>query len=149
MGRFDDEDLDSRGTRAGGRSDLMEAVDMLGRRLGGAIVLAGLLIGVGVYWSSDEVEAPTYQAFAVDGELFRVNMDSGTIIACNAQQQCRIVLERGQDLAEDQDGSLFKIRVERNDEPPAAQPKQIAPPAPEAPAAPQPPAQPQPAQPKQ
>jgi hypothetical protein len=128
MSRFGDDDEPRLG-RAAGRSDLMDAVDMLGRRLGGAIVLAGLLIGVGVYWSGDEVEAPTYQAFAVDGELFRVNMDSGTIIACNAEQQCRIVLERGQDLADDQEG-LFKIRVERNDEPPAAQPKQIAPPAP-------------------
>ena len=90
------------------RSSLMEAVDLLGRRIGGAIVLAGALVGIGLYaggGSGDE--AQTYQAFAADGEVFRVNTDSGTIIACNATR-CMRILERGQDLAEDQGNTLFK-----------------------------------------
>ena len=113
-----DEDL-----RAGGRVEQAGALDMLGRRIGGAIVLAGALIGLGIYWSADTTEAPTYQAFAADGEVFRVNTDSGSIIACNATR-CTQILRRGQDLAEDQGNTLFRV-------PPAAQ---LPAPAPQQPA---------------
>ena len=96
---------DPRGDRG---FDLMGALDMLGRRLGGAIVLAGALIGVGIYWSGDTTEAPDYQAFAADGEVFRLNTDSGSIIACNAER-CTQILRRGQDLAEGQGNTLFRV----------------------------------------
>ncbi len=87
--------------------DMMGALDMLGRRIGGALVLAGALIGVGIYWSGDTIEAPDYQAFAADGEVFRLNLDSGSIIACNAER-CTQILRPGQDLAENQRDTLFK-----------------------------------------
>lgn len=94
---------------AGGseRWDPAQAVELLGRRLGGAILLAGALIGLGLYAGGGDSEGPNYQAFAADGEVFRVNMESGTIIACNADR-CTRILERGQDLAEDQANTLFK-----------------------------------------
>jgi hypothetical protein len=58
-----------------------------------------------------DVEAQTYQSFAVDGEVFRLNTDSGTLIACSATAPCRVVLQRGQDLAEDQNNTLFKSQA--------------------------------------
>ncbi|MFN3726551.1 MAG: hypothetical protein ACK4SZ_09615 [Allosphingosinicella sp.] len=87
--------------------DMMGALDMLGRRIGGALVLAGALIGVGIYWSGDTTEAPEYQAFAADGEVFRLNLDSGSIIACNAER-CTQILRPGEELAENQRDTLFK-----------------------------------------
>lgn len=93
-------------SRMESRSDLSDTIDLLSRRLAGAVMVAGALIGAGIYMSSGS-EPQTYQAFASGGEVFRVNTDSGTIIACNAQR-CMKVLERGQDLAEDQGNSLFK-----------------------------------------
>ncbi|HEX8537284.1 MAG TPA: hypothetical protein VF664_07450, partial [Cystobacter sp.] len=63
------------------------------------------------------------------GEVFRVNTESGTIIACNSVR-CTIILERGQDLAEGQGNSLFKLP------PPPAQPAaQLPAPAPQQPGA--------------
>lgn len=87
--------------------DMMGALDMLGRRIGGALVLAGALIGVGIYWSGDTREAPEYQGFAADGEVFRLNLDSGSIIACNAER-CTQILRPGEELAENQRDTLFK-----------------------------------------
>ena len=123
------ENFDDDEPRTSVRSELMESVDLLGRKLGAAIMIAGGLIGAGIYASSGGDEAQTYQAFAADGEVFRVNTDSGTIIACNANR-CTRILERGQDRAEDQGNSLFKS-------PPALAPP-AAQPAPAAPAAQQP-----------
>lgn len=93
--------------RESGRGDMAQLVEMLGRRVSGAIVLAGALIGIGIYAGGDEVEAPKYHAFAADGEVFRLNTESGTVIACNANR-CTRILERGQDLAEDGGNTLFR-----------------------------------------
>ena len=100
-------DLDDDEPRTGFRSELMESVDLISRKLGAAIMIAGGLIGAGIYFSGGGDEAPTYQAFAADGEVFRVNTDNGRIIACNANR-CTQILEHGQDLAEDQANTLFK-----------------------------------------
>ena len=84
----------------------MDVLDLLGRRLGGAIVIAGALVGIGLYAGSGE-DGPKYQAFAADGEVFRVNTESGTIIACNASR-CARILQRGQELEDGAGNSLFK-----------------------------------------
>lgn len=120
------------------RSDIVDAIDQLSRRLSGALVIAGGLIAFGIYSGGDE--APKYQAFAADGEVFRVNTESGTIIACNGPR-CMRILERGQDLVQDQGNTLFKA-------PPAPAPPAAQLPAPAAPqqAAPAAPAPGQPAQ---
>ena len=144
-GDMDDERGTGRpGTRDRGPVDVMSALDMLGRRIGGALVLGGALIGIGLYWGGDTTEAPDYQAFAADGEVFRLNLDSGSIIACNAER-CTQILRPGQDLAEDQRDTLFKT-------PPSAPAAQLPAPASQQtqPAAPAPVApQPEQAQPKQ
>lgn len=68
------------------------------RKVVTAIVVAGALIGAGVYLSGDEVEPPRYQVTTTpDGRIIRVNTDSGTVIACEGER-CGIVLQRGQDL---------------------------------------------------
>lgn len=105
--------------------DLMSALDMLGRRIGGALVLAGALIGVGIYWSGDTTEAPEYQGFAADGEVFRLNLDSGSIIACNADR-CTQILRPGQDLEDNEGNTLFRVPPG-----PAAPATQLSPPAPQ------------------
>ena len=144
-GDMDDERGTGRsGTRDRGPVDMLGALDMLGRRIGGALVLGGALIGIGLYWGGDTTEAPDYQAFAADGEVFRLNLDSGSIIACNAER-CTQILRPGQDLAEDQGDTLFKT-------PPSAPAAQLPAPASQQaqPAAPAPVApQPEQAQPKQ
>jgi hypothetical protein len=105
---------------------MMSALDMLGRRIGGALVLGGALIGVGMYWSGDSGdEAPTYQAFAADGEVFRVNTDSGTIIACNSAR-CTVVLQRGQELEDEAGNTLFRVPAAQLPAP-AQQPAQPGP----------------------
>jgi hypothetical protein len=105
---IDDELAGSDDRRPGTRGDMMDGIDQLSRRLSGALVIAGGLIAFGIYSASGGgSEAPKYQAFAAGGEVFRVNTESGTIIACNSVR-CTIILERGQDLAEGQGNSLFK-----------------------------------------
>ena len=98
------------------------------RKVVTAIVVAGALIGAGVYLGGDEIEAPKYQVTTTpDGRIIRVNTESGTVIACEGER-CGIVVERGQDL---------------DDAPPA----RVAPPGGEArPALPAPSAAPTPAQ---
>lgn len=108
--------------------DMMSALDMLGRRIGGALVLAGALIGVGIYWSGDTTEAPEYQGFAADGEVFRLNLDSGSIIACNAER-CTQILRPGQELEDNEGNTLFRVPPG-----PAAPAPQLSAPTPRQPA---------------
>lgn len=111
-------------TAENGRLDVMDAVDMLGRRIGGAIVLAGILIGFGLYaGSGDGDEAGEYQMVAADGEVFRLNTDSGTVIACNASR-CTRVLVSGQELADD-DGKTALFQSPPGAQAPAAQRIQV------------------------
>jgi hypothetical protein len=136
MRRHVDDELErAEAARPGTRGDILEAVDQLSRRLSGALVIAGGLIALGIYSASGGGdEAPTYQAIAADGEVFRLNTESGTLIACNGSR-CMRVLERGQDLAEGQAETLFK-----GPPAPAAPAAQLPAPAvqPGAPAAPAP-----------
>jgi hypothetical protein len=119
-------------------------MDQLSRRLSGALMLAGGLIGLGLYAGSGGQEAPEYQIYAADGEVFRLNLDSGSIIACNALR-CMQVLKPGADLAEGQRNTLFTVPPAQ--QLPAGQPsapasQQVAPAAPDNPALPAPSAQP-------
>lgn len=136
MPRYTDDEpaTDFQDSRTGSRFDLREAADLLSRRLSGAIVLAGGLIAFGLYSGGSGQEPATYQAFAAGGEVFRLNTDSGTIIACNATR-CTRILQRGQDLAEGQGNTLFKTPLAPalpapQTPPPAVQQVAPAPPAP-------------------
>lgn len=89
-------------------ADLVESAV---RKLVTAIVIAGGLIALAVYW---QPASPRYQAVAADGRVYRINTRNGTIIGCQGER-CAIVLQHGHHL-------------EDNLEPPVA-PKQLAPPA--------------------
>lgn len=130
----DDEDYGRRDRPASGDTGTRDMLDLVGRRLSGAVMVAGALIGAGIYMGGDRVEAPDYQIYAQDGEVFRLNTDSGSIIACNGNR-CMQVLKRGQDLAEGQGNTLFKT-------PPAQLPAPAPAQAQTQPQAPQQPAQP-------
>jgi hypothetical protein len=97
------------------------------RKLVSAIVIAGGLIAIGLYW---QPSPPHYQAVAADGRVYRIDTRSGTIIGCQGER-CAFVLRHGQDL----DDNL----------PPPPAPRQVAPPAPAPAQAPTPAAQPVPA----
>jgi hypothetical protein len=73
---------------------LPELVDRLGRRIASALVIAGALIGLAIYWRPGPLR---YQAVAAGSQVVRLDTRSGTMIACEADQ-CGIVLRHGQHL---------------------------------------------------
>lgn len=81
------------------QSALADAIDFGVRRIVTGLVIAGGLIGLGVYAGGDEgAEAPRYQVTtASDGRVIRLNTESGTVIVCR-DERCAIMLQRGQDL---------------------------------------------------
>ncbi|HEX8621849.1 MAG TPA: hypothetical protein VF718_07740 [Allosphingosinicella sp.] len=99
---------------------LSETVDMAIRRLSTAFVVAGAIVGLAVYARPGP---PRFEA-VVDGDrIVRIDTRKGTIISCQAQQTCQLILKSGQRLS----------RIKRTDAP-------AAPRALPAPAAPTPPA---------
>ena len=96
---------------------LGETIDSATRRVSTALVIAGAVIGLAIY---ARPAPPRYDAFAVGGQIVRVDMKTGTIIACEVRQTCQLVLKRGQRLD----------RIRRTDAlPKPAPPPAIAPPA--------------------
>lgn len=72
------------------------------RKLVTAIVLAGGLIGVGAYFSGDEIEAPRYQVtVAPDGRIIRLRTDNGTLVVCDPAGRCGILQRRSDDLEDE------------------------------------------------
>ncbi|HYD13973.1 MAG TPA: hypothetical protein VEC11_14075 [Allosphingosinicella sp.] len=119
--RWDDEDDLERGRdRLRGRGrvrepepepTLGEVIDGAVRKIVTGIVIAGGLIGLGVYSSGGGDPSVDYQiATTPDGIVYRLTSESGRIIACRGNH-CWEMLERGQDL---------------EDGPPAVQPPQNA-----------------------
>jgi hypothetical protein len=96
-----------------------ELIDQSVRRVVTALVIAGGLIGFGVYaGGGGDVEAPDYQiASGTDGRVYRLNTDSGSIVVCE-NNQCWLMQSGSRDL---------------DDEPPRPTPQQAVP----APAQPQ------------
>lgn len=72
-----------------------ELIEASVRKIVSAIVIAGGLIALGAYTSGRE--GPRYQVAADNGRVYRINTDSGTVIACE-NEHCAIVLEHGRDL---------------------------------------------------
>lgn len=72
-----------------------ELIDQSVRRIVTALVIAGGLIGLGAYaGGGSSVEAPDYQiTSAADGRVYRLNTDSGSIVACE-NNQCWL-MQRG------------------------------------------------------
>jgi hypothetical protein len=76
---------------------LDEILDRAGRRIASALVVAGALIGLAIYWRP---APPRYQAVANGAEIFRVDTRSGTILSCTGDR-CYTVVRHGQHLASD------------------------------------------------
>ena len=97
---------------------LGEIIEVGIRRATTALVLAAAIVGLAVY---ARPAPPRYQAFAAGDQIVRVDTRTGTIIGCERQQRCMLILKRGQVVAP-------KPR-------PAALPKPAATPLPAVPAA--------------
>jgi hypothetical protein len=111
--RFDASERASRSTMMG------EAIDAAVGKITTGIVIAGAIIGLAVYARPGP---PRFDAFAFGNQIVRVDGKTGTIIACEGQQTCQLVLRKGQRLTP----------IKRTD---AALPKPAATPLPAAPAA--------------
>ena len=88
--------LEQRAERRTQESALGEIVDGAARRLMTGIIVAGGLIGLGLYASKPE--APRFDAFAMpDGKIVRIGTQSGTVLLCEGKT-CMTVVQRGQRL---------------------------------------------------
>ncbi|HYG48917.1 MAG TPA: hypothetical protein VD846_13375 [Allosphingosinicella sp.] len=86
--RFDPSDPAPRGAMLG------EAIDGAVRKITTGIVIAGALIGLGIYAHPE----PRFDAFAFGDQIVRVDGKTGTIIACEGTRTCQLVLRKGQRL---------------------------------------------------
>ena len=87
--RFDPSDPDRRGRMMG------EAIDSAVGKITTGIVIAGMIVGVAVYARPGPAR---FEAFAVGEKIVRVDKVKGTIITCEGQQTCQLVLQKGQRL---------------------------------------------------
>ena len=87
--RLDSTDPVSRSTMMG------EAIDGAVRKITTGIVIAGAIIGIAVYARPGP---PRFDAFAFGDKIVRVDGRTGTIIACEGNRTCQLVLRKGQRL---------------------------------------------------
>jgi hypothetical protein len=106
---------------------LGDLVDLVGRRIVTAVVIGSGIIGLAIY---ARPAPPRYQAVVADGQVFRVDTRSGTILSC-VEDRCSTVVRHGQSLVR---------RAHREAPPKADAPPQLPAPA----AAPAPAAEPAP-----
>jgi hypothetical protein len=94
---------------------MSEVIEAGIRRATTAVVIAGAIVGLAIYARPGP---PRFEAFADGGRIVRIDTRKGTIIACEGQQTCQLVLRSGQRLT----------RVKRTDAaaPPQALPKAAA-----------------------
>jgi len=111
--RFDPSDPDPRGRGLG------ESIDAAVGKITTGIVIAGAIVGLAIYAKPDQSR---FDAFAFGDQIVRVDGRTGTIIACEGNRTCQLVLRKGQRLE----------RIRRTDGLPAPAP---ATPLPAAPAA--------------
>jgi hypothetical protein len=110
-----------------------EAINLATRRMATALVIAGLAVGLGLYFKTSE---PRYQAFATPNGIVRLNTSSGTVILCQADRKCGIVLRKGQHLEGGHDFSFgFSDKTPAIAPAPAAPAPKALPAAPSAPPA--------------
>jgi len=77
---------------------LGEVIDGAVRKIVTSVVIAGGLIALGLYSSGGGDPSVDYQiATTADGKIYRLNSESGRIIACQGSH-CWELLDRGQDL---------------------------------------------------
>ena len=74
---------------------LDEVVDRAGRRIASALVAAGALVALALYW---QPAPPRYQMVASGSQVLRIDTRKGTIIGCDAGT-CATVLRHGDHLS--------------------------------------------------
>jgi hypothetical protein len=72
-----------------------EIVDRAGRRVTTGLIVAGALIGLGIYWQPGP---PRYQMIANGNQILRLDMRKGTIIGCEGGK-CATVVRHGDHLS--------------------------------------------------
>ena len=87
--RFDPSDPAQRGPMLG------EAIDSAVGKITTGIVIAGAIVGLAVYARPGP---PRFDAFAFGNQIVRVDQRTGTIIACEGERTCQLVLRKGQRL---------------------------------------------------
>jgi hypothetical protein len=103
-------------------SSMSEVVEAGIRRATTAVVIAGAIVGLAIYARPGP---PRFEALVDGDRIVRIDTRKGTIISCQGQQTCQLILKSGQRL----------VRVKRTDSPARpALPGPATPPA-EAPAA--------------
>jgi hypothetical protein len=98
-----DDRLDS-SDRAPPGATAREAMEGAVGKITTGIVIAGAIVGLAVYARPGP---PRYQAFADGDRIVRIDTRKGSIIACEGQQTCQLILRSGQRLT----------RVKRTDAP--------------------------------
>lgn len=101
-------------------SSMSEVIETGIRSVTTGLVIAGAIVGLAIYARPGP---PRFEALVDGNRIIRVDTRKGTIISCEGQQTCQLILRSGQRLT----------RVKRTDGP--AAPKALP-----APAAPTPPA---------
>ncbi|MBX3561640.1 MAG: hypothetical protein KF780_07465 [Sphingomonas sp.] len=119
---------------------LADTIDVAVRRIVTGMVLAGALIGAGIYLSGGGEPARYQVATTNDGRVIRLNTDSGSLVACEAND-CWL-LQRGSSGLRQRDDEEGTPRQEAA---PAPAPGQLPAPQPDAAPAPAEQAQPEPA----
>jgi hypothetical protein len=71
-----------------------ELADMVLRKIVSGIVIGAALIALAIYARPGP---PRYQAVVGDGEIFRIDTRSGTILSC-VENRCSTVVRKGQSL---------------------------------------------------
>jgi hypothetical protein len=76
-----------------GEPKLAELVEKITTRISTSLVLAGAIIGLGVY--AGRPATPRYEAVALGDKVVRVDTRSGAMIACDAAAHCTTIYKRG------------------------------------------------------
>ena len=106
---------------------LAEAINLATRRMAAAVAIAGMAIGLGLWWKPSPAR---YQGFVTPDGVVRLNTKTGSIVLCEPGKKCALVLLESKDL---KGGHSFDFGF--SSKPPAvAPPKAPAPPAADAPA---------------
>jgi hypothetical protein len=95
---------------------MSEAIDAGARKVTTAVVIAGAIVGLAIYARPGP---PRYDALVDGDRIVRIDTRKGSIISCQGEQTCQLILRSGQRLT----------RVKRTDAPdqPQALPKPAAP----------------------
>ena len=83
---------------------MSEVIDAGIRRMTSAVVIAGAIVGLAIYARPGP---PRFEALVDGDRIVRVDTRKGTIISCEGQQTCQLILKSGQRLT----------RVKRTDAP--------------------------------